>query len=560
MNRWAISSIKTVAALTGLFLAFALWFRFATKHIPPSLSPRDQTLVDSLAALTQDSVFQLKWGCLRYHEAGLWELFLRGDPVARGAAHGRLMKPFLRFQERAFIEFIRTLIPSESYLECLKYAVAFFNRNISNYVADEYRKELLALSFFHDDTFNFIGSRYERVLQYHAAHDIGHALQPYLPVACSAFVVWDSLSRDGKLLLGRNFDFYAGEAFARHRVVQFVHPNRGYRFISVAWPGFCGVVSGLNEKGLAVTINASASRPPLAAKTPISLLTRQILQYAGTIEEAIQMAQNTEVFVSENILVASGSENKAVIIEKTPEAQAVFTPSRPPLVCTNHYQTEALRNDPYHQSHIIVPDSPYRWATLQELLKGQTAWDVPAAAALLRRRQGIAGESLGFGNPMAINQLLCHHAVIIQPGERKIWVAAPPFQMGAFVCYQLDSAFSRLAAGKSPAWDEGFLPPDAFLTSPEWQRVLLYRRLEDLVSWFSTRPRVRTKLSDTVLSALISLNPHFYRAYKLAGDELWRQNRRREAALMYKKALRCSLPDKREGIVMLEKIKRVSDL
>ena len=134
-------------------------------------------------------------------------------------------------------------------------------------------------------------------LTLHGAHDIGHALQDLALVGCSSFAAWGDKSEDGSLILGRNFDFYAGDEFAKDKVVAFIKPTKGYPFMMVTWPGMIGAVSGMNNEGLTITINAGKSKVPLIAKTPISILTREILQYAKNCDEAIAIAKKRKVFV-----------------------------------------------------------------------------------------------------------------------------------------------------------------------------------------------------------------------------------------------------------------------
>src|SRR5690554_1912975 len=182
------------------------------------------------------------------------------------------------------------------------------------YVPEEYKVEIYVMSEFGSSNYAEIGDPYLRLLYLHAAHDIGHALEDLMLVGCSSFAVWDEKTVDGELLLARNFDFYAGDAFAEEKIIAFVNPDEGHNFMSVTWGGMIGVVSGMNDQGLTVTINAGKSAIPLMAKTPISIVTREILQHASTIDEAIAIAKKREVFVRSE--------------EHTSELQ-----SRPHLVC-----------------------------------------------------------------------------------------------------------------------------------------------------------------------------------------------------------------------------------
>lgn len=105
------------------------------------------------------------------------------------------------------------VIPSDSYLKFLRFFLILFNRNLGEYIPEEYRTEIYGISLSCSHEYDAIGTPYERQLNYHAAHDIGHAMQDYMLVGCSSFGVWGDESADSTLLVGRNFDFYVGDDF-----------------------------------------------------------------------------------------------------------------------------------------------------------------------------------------------------------------------------------------------------------------------------------------------------------------------------------------------------------
>ena len=242
------------------------------------------------------SLVQNNW--LHKSQSGLYEMYIEGSAFERGVAHGKLCRKLLEKQEEYFNDQITKLVPSGFYLHFLKYFVEWFNRNLDKNVTEEYKKEIYGISASASDKFQYIGSNYQRILNYHAAHDIGHALQNLALVGCTSFGTWDDASADGNMIIGRNFDFYVGDRFANNKIVDFVNPSQGFKFMSVGWAGFIGVVSGMNEKGLTVTINAAKSQIPTGSATPVSLVAREILQYAKNIGEAVQIARKRKMFVS----------------------------------------------------------------------------------------------------------------------------------------------------------------------------------------------------------------------------------------------------------------------
>ncbi len=129
-------------------------------------------------------------------------------------------------------------------------------------------------------------------------------------ISYTSFSGWDEKSSDSSLIVGRNFNFYVGDDFSKDKIILFVNPDEGHKFAMVTWAGMIGVTSGMNEKGLTVTLNAAHSKMPTSAKTPIAIVARQILQYAENIEEAHAIAQEMETFVSETIMISSAQDGK----------------------------------------------------------------------------------------------------------------------------------------------------------------------------------------------------------------------------------------------------------
>src|SRR6202012_3404919 len=272
-----------------------------TRLSPPRVHDRSAESLQRKEVAPGADTIGRNW--LRHSTSGLYEMYVEGKPFERGVVNGKLAAELVALQEDYFHEQIVKLCPARVYQNFLKSFVGFFNRKLPRHVTPEYKLEIYGVSRSAPDRYAYIGTPYQRLLNYHAAHDIGHALQNLALVGCTSFGTWGSRSEDGALLIGRNFDFYVGDHFALNKIVQFEAPSEGHRFLFVTWGGFIGVASGMNERGLTVTINAAKSGIPLGSATPVSLVAREILQYAGNIEEAVAIASRRKMFVSESFLL-----------------------------------------------------------------------------------------------------------------------------------------------------------------------------------------------------------------------------------------------------------------
>ena len=494
---------------------------------------------------------------LRHSESGLWELFVKGDAFQRGEAIGKLSSDLLHYQEKVFVDQIREIVPSDSYLKFLRFFIVLFNRHLGENVLEEYRDEIYGISLSCTHEYDFIGTPYERQLNYHSAHDLGHAMQDYMLVGCSSFATWGTQSADSSLLIGRNFDFYVGDAFAENKQVAFYVPEQGYRFASVGWPGMIGVLSGMNETGLTVTINAAKSAVPTGSATPISILTREILQYAATIDEAFAIAQKRETFVSESILIGSAKDGKAAIIEKSPEKTVLFTGKEANrLICTNHYQSEEFSKDERNMENIRTSDSPYRFARLTELINEDLPIDVSKAASILRDHKGLQNTDLGLANEMAINQFIAHHSVIFQPEKRLMWVSTSPWQCGKYVAYDLNKIFKDTIDWQHEIYSSDLtIPEDKFIDTPEFQHLLTYKKLTPLLL---KKIRKKEQIEESVLKTYQASNPSLYYVYEVIGDYYEAMQQPQQAIAYWQQALKKSIPKLQEKERIQQKIQKQS--
>src|SRR5690606_13664379 len=118
------------------------------------------------------------------------------------------------------------------------------------------------------------------------------------------------------------------------------------------------------------------------AATPVSLVAREILQYAGNIDEAYAIAARREMFVAESFLIGSAADGKAAIIEKTPAETTLVDSYNGVVVCTNHFQSETLGQTNLNQEHVRTSASLYRMKRVEELIAGSGANTIDKTARI----------------------------------------------------------------------------------------------------------------------------------------------------------------------------------
>lgn len=505
-----------------------------------------------------DSLFSSGSNYLVMNKQQLWELYVSGDALQLGLLAGSLSEHLVQKQERVFFSKVEEIVPSKFKQKMLREFLKWYNRKMYLHVPEEYKTELYGISRYVSDDYDYLAPKYLRTLYLHGAHDIGHALQDLALVGCSSLAVWGDKTDDGELLIGRNFDFYAGDEFAEDKIVAFVTPDKGHPFMTVTWGGMIGTVSGMNKEGLTVTINAGKSKIPLVAKTPIAILTREILQHASTIEEAVAIAKKRAVFVSESIMVGSARDKKAVLVEVSPDNFGVYeVQNTNQLVCTNHFQSESYQADERNNTHIQESHSKYRYDRINELLAEKEEMNPAKIAEILRNKEGLNDKEIGYGNEKALNQLLAHHSVIFKPESRVAWVSSNPYQLGEYVAYDLNQIFNRKEQEfKSQGLEKLNIEKDPFLETEAFKEYQLYRINDRIIDKAISE---NGALPNDFIKEYQNQNPNNWIVYYKTGKYYYEKGWYKASELAFEKALTkeiTTVPDRMQIMHYLKKIKR----
>ena len=531
---------RVALASPVLLLALLPWWQWRLSHIvPPFTKPVPQPPVIQ----TGDSAWHVGKAWMRRRD-GIWEMYATGSPEEIGYGCSRLGAPIDLRIENEMLDQMDTMLPSLWSRWLLTRAVAVNFLSLPDYIPPAVQREIGASALGYRDPYAYMAPTYPRLLGYHALHDVSQMLidNPLLvnaSAACTGVIASPGFSGDGHLWLARNFDFEAGQTFSRHKSVTYCVPDEGIPFVSVAWPGLSGSVTGMNKQRLALFINAGATRDFRRIGTPTIILARQVLQHARDIEEALAIIRSTTVFVSDILVLADGKSGQAVVVEKSPATTAVWPVSESAVVA-NHFVSPPFQNDSVNRDRIQRGTSQQRFDRASELLKrinGKV--DQHTLAALLRDNKGLGDKEIGLGNRNAIDGLIACHGVIMDVTAGRMWVAAWPCVEGTFVYVD-----AMRMLGESPAdfqHDPGMnVPADPVMTDGRWDRFLVSRG-----AWKLSAAALDRKDGATAAARArqaIKANPDFYYGHELLGRAMLMRDDKAAAKVSLQRALALDPP------------------
>jgi hypothetical protein len=532
---WIAAAFSTL----WLVLVLLMWHWVAK---PPALAPEAATFKPVVEQRGDRLYAGKSWYGTR---EGLPVLYLTGTAYEMGYANGLLTQKLIHRQEDSVLALLNKVAPQRWLQFAIKAVVLFKNRNLPDHVTPEQQWEVLGLSRGCPDKHPDIGPYYHRLLNYHGAQDISYMMMnsPLLRRGCTAFGAWGEATRDGHLLMGRNFDWEADPVFEKDRVLVYCEPKDGIAFVSLAWAGMIGSVSGMNRAGVSITVNGAPSHLPNSIATPTCLIAREVLQHARDLDEALKILERRKVFVSSLFLLGSRKDGAFIVVEKTPERMFVRREKTQPfIVCANHYQTPELDGSELNKQFKRIDTSVSRYERMKELL-GHKALTPADAAMMLRDRELPNGQFAGNGHRGSLNPLIATHAVVMDVTEGILWAATPPHQLGRFVAFSTQSVETVLA--------NQTIPEDELLTNGGYARYLAAQsKLEEGWKAFKQKDTAR---AETNARTAEGGNPGYYGNAWLLAEALLQAGRTNEANQACRTALagQPALPRERTRIEQL---------
>jgi hypothetical protein len=249
--------------------------------------------------------------------------------------------------------------------------------------------------------------------------------------ACSALAVGEDRTAGGTYLAGRNLDYPVFvDVLVELQTLFLITPEDGVPLASLAWPGYVGVLTGMNRAGLVVVQLTAMCRDHTLKGVPAGLRNRLALEGQTTFQGLTASLLAAPKTIGNNELLVSPGE--AAVLEVSAHRSAVRRPVNGLVTTTNHFQSAALTPvkgvfprrpplavlSPYHFTEAY---SQARNARLQELAAGQIVNPT--------HLQAILGDP-GIANPGTVN------SVVFDPAALTLWVARkrrPPVSQGDFV-------------------------------------------------------------------------------------------------------------------------------
>ncbi len=481
---------------------------------------------------------------------GIHQLVVYGNPYERGVFEGKAAHELMYREEKELTTQLHRFFPLPILFDLFELALIRWFWGIEKYFEPWMLQEIYGVSESASPEFNTFADPMTRQIAYHGLHEVGQMMvdQTGDDMGCTVVAI---PSEKHSWMIGRNFDFEGGRIFDADKIMKWVFPDQGYAYLSVIWAGMVGAVTGVNEYGLYISINAAGSTDFSRYGTPSTLVLLKALQYSKTAEEAVQLIRNEAMFITDIFVVSDRMTGKLFRIEKSPKKTEVIELSSKSIV-SNHLISKGWESDRINLFRKTELTSGIRLergeALLKELPAKMDAKQTERAVLSILRDKGEAhGQSLQPGNRRAIDSLIATHSVIYNENENLLYVSQGPSLSGQFIGFDLTRSFQL----RTPVV-KGSLPRDPDVTDELYDDVKLAIKQESQASDLIRKGNCSD--AETLLSQAKSKFQESYTYYSALGDLERCKNNLGEAKTFWKKAISLSPAYQKETAALERKI------
>jgi hypothetical protein len=217
-------------------------------------------------------------------------------------------------------------------------------------------------------------------------------------------------------ILGQNMDLRGVDGL---QVLLDIDPDEGPRVLA---PSVAGMVAtnALSERGIGVCVNTLNQLPGSTDGLPVAFVVRHVAA-ARDHDDAVQRLTSVPHASGQNYIV--GSEENVRCFECSAAGAVEYAPG-PRIGHTNH----ALVADTDVEPH---PYSVVRQTHVDERIEDGDTVDVSTASAFL------AEEPLCRGGDGDVGDAFTFYSVIMEPGERRLWLTDGPPNRSPYQAYEL---------------------------------------------------------------------------------------------------------------------------
>jgi tetratricopeptide (TPR) repeat protein len=174
-----------------------------------------------------------------------------------------------------------------------------------------------------------------------------------VPSTCSCLAAWGSASANGKLYVGRNFDFPAYRTDAPPSWLVLERAQGGIDHVSLYHaPGYMPGITSINREGVIVSALMNFSKKVSPFKAPVLAISKALIEGSKNIDDARSILRRMPPASGWTFFVAETNKRRAVVFEINPDGMGEIEPERDTLYAANRYRSQTL----------LGQDTPPSWA------------------------------------------------------------------------------------------------------------------------------------------------------------------------------------------------------